>query len=392
MAEQTYRDRWQTAAFRDLAFLTDSHDAKGGRRLVVHEFPGAEQPLVEDLGGKAWDFSLNAYFLGDQYDQDADALLAALNTPGAAWLIHPWLGRLWVRARSWSRRESNNEQGFCTVSMEFVPGGEPLATPTQDQVDTAGGAMNSFADAALADFDLLAMSEEALAAFNEVVTAGMDLIDQAISLSALPLSYAQQLLHGNAAFKTGLSTLATMPGQYASTFRGLIQSIGLGADDAGLPATDRPRWVSRLSMLAVSASQPALMTPAGVRIIDTTVRHNVSAAGALQSRLLLSAAMQVALADFATEADRHQALQAVDTAYDALLPMLPDAVFQAAVTARTALVEAVMAQDLKPQQVRDVASALPSTVLAHRLQVDEAAFLALNSVRHPLFVRGRVYG
>ena len=50
MAEQSYRDRWQTAQFRNIEFLTDSHDAKGGRRLAVHEFPGAEQPLVERLG------------------------------------------------------------------------------------------------------------------------------------------------------------------------------------------------------------------------------------------------------------------------------------------------------------------------------------------------------
>lgn len=388
----SYQDRWQTAAFRTLEFLTDSHDAKGGRRLAVHEFPGAEQPLVEDLGGQAWDWSLNAYFIGADYDTECDTLIAELNKPGADWLIHPWLGRLWVRARGWSRRESNNEQGFCTLVIEFVPGGEQPATPTQDKTDTAQAAIDGLADAAEADFDLLAMGEEALTAFNTAVSAGMSIIDQAISLSALPLTYAQRLLRGSAAFKTALTTLAAVPGQYANAFRSLTNSMGLGADEDGLPATDRPRWVSRLSALAVSKAQPVLLTPSGTVIIDPVVRSNLQRESVLQSRLLLSAALQVALVDYATEADRDQALRAVDAAVDTLLPALPDLVFQAAVSARTALIEAVMAQDLKPQQIRDVVQPLPSTVLAHRMQIDEAVLIARNGVRHPLFVRGRVYG
>ena len=388
----SYQDRWQTARFRDIEFLTDSHDAKSGRRLAVHEFPGAELPVVEDLGGQANGWTLNAYFIGADYDTECDALISKLNKPGADWLIHPWLGRLWVCTRSWSRRETNAEQGFCTLTIEFVPGGEPPPAATQDKVDTAQAAIDGLADAAEADFDLLAMGEEVLTAFNQAVDAGMALVDQAISLSALPLSYAQRVLRGSAAFKTGLATLARVPWQYASTLRSVTNSIGMGADDVELPATDRPRLVSRLSALAVSKSKPALLTADGTAIIEPVLRSNLQADSALQSRLLLSAAMQVALVTFTTEADRDQALQAVAVAYDALLPTLPDAVFQTAVSARTALMEAVMAQDLKPQQIRDVVSPLPSTVLAHRMQIDEAVLIARNGVRHPLFVRGRVYG
>lgn len=388
----SYQDRWQTAAWRDIEFLTDSHDAKFGRRLAVHEFPGAELPVVEDLGGQANGWSINAYFLGADYDTECDALISELNKPGADYLIHPWLGRLWVRARSWTRRETNQEQGFCTLTIEFVPGGELPPTPSQDKVDWAIYAVDGFADAAVADFDLLAMGADAVSAFTGMVQSGMALLDQAISLTALPLTYAQQLLHGSAAFTTTLTTLVAVPGSYANAFRSLTNSFGLGADASGLAAITRPRLITRLSALAVARSQPGVMTAAGVRLIDPIVLSNLRADGALQGRLLLCAAMQVALADFTTEADRDISLQAVDAAYDTLLPTLPDAVFQAAVSARTALIEAVMAQDLKPQQIRDIVSPLPSTVLAHRLQIDEAALIARNGVRHPLFVQGRVYG
>lgn len=388
MAEQTYRDRWQPAQFRDIEFLTDSHDAKGGRRLVVHEFPGAEQPLVEDLGGKAWDWSLNAYFLGDSYDLEADALIGKLNQAGADWLIHPWLGRLWVRPRSWSRRDSNNENGFCTVSIEFVPGGEEPATPSRDKVDWAIYRGSVVSSAAIDDFDLLAMSADGLNAFVSTVQGGLEYVRQAISFATLPLTWSQQIMGVISGVKGDIATLAAIPGHYAAALFGLTNSIGLGADDAGLADTDRPRVVSRLTALA---ARPAYVI-SGVAATDSAVRANLVAEQALQSRLFLAAAMQVALADYRTEADRDAVLSAVDTAYDALLPTLPDAVFQAVVSARVALIEAVMAQDLKPQVIKDVVSPLPSTVLAHRLQVDEDVFMARNAVRHPLFVGGRVYG
>ncbi|WAR45467.1 DNA circularization N-terminal domain-containing protein [Methylomonas rapida] len=393
----SYQDRWQTAQFRDLEFLTDSHDAKGGRRLAVHEFPGAEWPVVEDLGGQANGWTLNAYFIGANYDTACDALIAELIKPGAEWLIHPWLGRLWVRARSWSRRETHQEQGFCTLAIEFVPGGEPPPVAEPDKVDAAAAAIEGFADAAEADFDLLAMSADGLNAFVSTVQGGLEMVRQAISFAALPLSWAQQALNLVSGFKGDVGSLAATPDRYAATLRSLTHAVGLGdiqgntSADAGgisLSASDRPRWVSRLTALS---SRPVYVVT-GVAATDSAVRGNLAREQALQSRLFLATAMQATLVDFAAEADRDAALQSIDAAYDALLPALPDAVFQAAISARAALMDAVMAQDLKPQQIRDIVSPLPSTVLAHRMQIDEAVLIARNGVRHPLFVRGRVYG
>nr|VFK65205.1 MAG: DNA circularisation protein N-terminus [Candidatus Kentron sp. TUN] len=106
-------DRMVRASFRGLEFLTDSHEAKGGRRLVVHEFPGAEAPLVEDMGAEAWNWRLNAYFIGKDYDLVRNGFLAKLSEPGADWLTHPWLGRLWVRARTWQTKETNEQGGIA---------------------------------------------------------------------------------------------------------------------------------------------------------------------------------------------------------------------------------------------------------------------------------------
>ena len=40
----SWRDRLQKGRFRGAAFLIESHDAGGGRRLALHEFPLRDEP------------------------------------------------------------------------------------------------------------------------------------------------------------------------------------------------------------------------------------------------------------------------------------------------------------------------------------------------------------
>ena len=81
---------------------------------------------------------------------------------------------------------------------------------------------------------------------------------------------------------------------------------------------------------------------------------------------------------------------------DALLPKSSDTLFEAAVQARTHLMEALAAQHLAPTQRIALVRSLPATLLAYQLGVNEEDFLVRNAVnpstRHPLFVTGVVYG
>ncbi len=384
----TWLDRMSRGSFRGFEFLTESHDAKGGRRLAVHEFPGAEVASVQDLGGKAWDWKLNAYFIGPDYDLERNGFLAKLAEPGADWLTHPWLGLLWVRAHTWSIHESTDKGGYCVISIEFVPGGDSVQ-PTPDMVDVAFDRSRKLADAVEGDFGLEPMSADGMTAFIAAVHQKLEVLRQVISLATLPLTWANQIKGLIAGVKGDLAVLMGMPAAYASAFRGLTNALGGGADSSGLADTDRPRVVSRIARVATAKNTVAL---SGVAATDGAVRRNLLREEALRSRLLVTSAAQVAMADYRAEADRDAALASVVSAIDALLPSLPDPVFQAAVAARTSLIEALLAQDLKPATYRDVTAPLPAIVLAHRLGVDEAVFLARNAVRHPLFVRGRVYG
>ncbi|API77957.1 hypothetical protein AC251_26015 (plasmid) [Ralstonia pseudosolanacearum] len=385
----TWEDRLVGASFRGVDFLTESHEARGGRRLVVHELPGAEEPEVEDLGAKAWDWKLSAYFIGPDYDLERDAFLERLNQPGADWLTHPWLGEKWVRARDWSVHESNDKGGYCVFTIEFVPGGGTVAAGKTDAVDVAYDCTEKLADAAMNDFTLESMSFDGMTAFVAAVHQRLETLRQVISLATLPLTWASQVMNLIAGAKGDLATLMAMPSAYANALRSLTNSLGGGADDTDYPDTSRVRVAARIASVATA---PAPLALSGVASTDGAVRRNLLREEALRGRLLVTAATEIAMADYRAEADRDAALGAVVAALDALLPNMPDPVFEAAVAARAAVIEALLAQDLRPAATRDVTNPLPAIVLAHRLGVDESVFLVRNAVRHPLFVKGRVYG
>ena len=386
-----WQERLVKASIRGFDFLTDSHDAKGGRRLVVHEYPGAEEPLVEDMGGKAWDWKLNAYFIGLDYDLERNGFLAKLNEPGATWLMHPWLGLLWVRAHNWSLHESNDKGGYGTVAIDFVPGGEQPYAVQVDKVDVAYARIITFSDAAQDDFAAKQrpLSATAMTAFLAAVNQKLEVLRTVISLATLPLTWASQVQNLIAGVKGDLATLMALPQAYANAFGSLANTLGLGSDTDDFSDSSRTRLISRLVSTAKTSNHDGLSS---VLASDSAAQYNLTQESALRSRLLIAAAAQIALADYQAEADRDAALASVVSAIDALLPSLPDTVFQAAVAARTALIEALLAQDLLPATERDVTGPIPAVVLAYRMEVDESAFLARNAVRHPLFVTGHVYG
>lgn len=380
----SWRDRLTTASIRGFEFLTDSHDAKGGRRLVVKQFPGADVPEVEDLGADAWDWRLTAYFIGPDYDLERNGFVAKLAEPGATWLNHPWLGMLWVRAHKWALHDANDKGGYGTVVIDFVEGGGS-AQPTTDRVDTAYDRIAAFSDASASAFELETMTAGGMTQFIAAVSNKLEVLRSAISLATLPLTWASQIRTTILGIKIDLAALAALPASYATALRGLADDIGLGSDRDDVADTDRPRLVRGL-VQAVSAGAVASTTT------DPAVRRNLAREDALRSQLLVAAVAQVAMADYRAAVDRDAALDGAVAAIDALLPALSDDLFQAAVSARVALINALLAQDLAPALERDVVGPLPAAVLAYRLGVDESVFLARNRVRHPLFVSGHVYG
>ena len=372
----SWRDRLQKASFRGFDFLTDGHEAKHGRRLVVHEFPGADDPRIEDLGGKAREWRVNAYFVGANYDLARNRFLTLLAEGGAYWLTHPWLGRVWVRARDWSVSESNERGGICTVAVDFVHGGMAPSAPAVDKVDAAASSVRAASAAVVSDFALQPAPADMATQLRAVVYGQLEGLRRVVSLSALPTAAASQVVAAIQAVKGDIATLLAAPASYATALQSIADQIGAAE---GLMDSDRVRVVVRMGVVAQ-------------RAVVSSTDANVTAEATLRARLLAIASAEIALADYATAAARDAALAASVAALDALLGDMDDGVFDATWALRTGLIEALQSQALDPAQVRDVVQPLPATLLAHRLDVDEDVFIAANGVTHPLFVAGRVYG
>lgn len=388
----SWRDDLTTASFRGFDFLTENHDAKGGRRLVVHAFPHSDNVEVEDFGLKAGAWRVNAYFIGENYHLEANGFTEKLATKGAEWLNHPWLGQLWVRAIDWSRSESNDKGGYCAISIDFVPGGRAPYAPTIDKVDVAYSRVNELHTAIVDDFALEPMSNDGMTTFIADIHKHLEGLRNVISLTTLPLTWANQVLNVVAGVKNDINVLMQVPGQYAAALGSFADVLGFGANalDEDVGSSTRTRAVARLTSTAINP--PVIDIASTAVTVSAPYKINTAREAALRSQMLVVAAAQMAMADYDNANSRDAVLDSLLSAFDALLPSMSDAVFQAAVSARMALIEALLDQNLSPQVSRDIANPLPSVLLAHQMGIDEGVFIAQNGVRHPLFVVGRVYG
>lgn len=82
------------ASFRGIEFEVTATGDDIERAVVAHEYPYVDGASVEDMGRGARRISMSAVFYGDTYESDLLRLLAALDIPGAAELIHPVFGAI----------------------------------------------------------------------------------------------------------------------------------------------------------------------------------------------------------------------------------------------------------------------------------------------------------
>lgn len=133
----SWRDRIDpelTGSFRGVSFHVERADTQGGRRWLVHEYPRRDRPYTEDMGRRAKEWRLTFFVAGDDYDRERDALIEALDAPGAATLVHPYLGSFSAVATDVRWSESTRDGGVCSFQVTFAESGEEAFPATT--VDT----------------------------------------------------------------------------------------------------------------------------------------------------------------------------------------------------------------------------------------------------------------
>lgn len=122
---------WQTelkqASFRGIPFFVQSGDMPFGRRKVSHEYPFRDTNFSEDIGKKARAFSINAYVMGDDYLDQMDRLVSAIeDNKEAGTLILPTMGSMLVNPGPCRRMFDNQTGGLEYLELNFEQAGQRI--------------------------------------------------------------------------------------------------------------------------------------------------------------------------------------------------------------------------------------------------------------------------
>lgn len=423
-----WRDRLMRGAWRMIPFHLEEHTLSGGRRVAVHEFPGRDDSLCEDLGRKPRRFAMRWLVAGSDYFSWRDEMRAALEQAGPGDLRHPYLGEICCCVEDFSLRESKEEGGVCWFDVTLVEATSRLRQVTE--VDHAG-AVRTATEAVKVEVAAATMAE--VAVVKRTVSSSTDesgvpiIVEQhtprselgiAASLSALSGSLAQMrgqisaLQDRAAAIGAAASGLMGQAAALSKTPTAMVSAV-IGVVDALLSAMVDGAQLATLGALAAKVGadwdDPLQGRPA---VASAWAPKAASADRAAQARTqaaiirLVKASFAAAMADaaadaeFATVDEASAVSSAICALVDDVLAHLPEDASQEA--ARQALVALRVAScrqldsavaDLPRLQAHTPIGTICALVLAQQLYGDAARaqeIIAINRLPSPLFVQGGV--
>jgi prophage DNA circulation protein len=177
----SWRDNLTFAFYRGIPFFVEKHEFTFGRRIDVKELTNSNNVVVRDKGGLAERFNITAYLVqnadnGWDYFDARNALIEALRLSGRAELVHPFLGRIYVRVDgAVSLKEDLHEGGYCEFDIPFVQDKEPWSTPTepayrQNILAAAKRARSLSADANLARQQAISVTSKVLLTSRNIIS------------------------------------------------------------------------------------------------------------------------------------------------------------------------------------------------------------------------------
>lgn len=441
----SFRTEFLPAAFRGVPFVVSDATTKVGRRVVMHEFPFADQPQSEDLGRKAGEFSVEGFLIGDDYLGEMRRLIGALTEPGPGTLEHPSMGTMQVvLPHPGSLRESFiQKRGMVSFSLVFVEVGEAALysfaeVDTQQAVEDAADDAYEPIETDFADeFSVDGAPAWSIQSVIDEVGRINDVVSDVRAALRFDLSALSQLVRAGSMLKANLRGLLATPSAFFTELSGQLRAlVGLfdfsGARGASTSSSSSRRALGALlsssfgTTVATSASTTFFgnaSTPSNpMRVLlplatygkagapyarpaiptNTPVRRrqaaNHAALFALVARCAVVEAVRSSIYIPFASADESIAVR--DALYDALDEVMldaPDAVYTALHDLRSAMVRDITARGADLAQLSKITlpASVPAQVLAFRLYGAgkfAAELVERNqapaTVLHPLFVPG----
>ena len=211
-------------------FIVDSATLSGGHRVVRHEYPLRDEGYSENMGRLMRSWSINALVIGDDHIDKRDALIAAMEAPEPAELIHPYYGSEFVQVESWTCTDSENHGGVSYFVINYTE-----ATKEESPIVADNGlvllaeAKSSFIDGLIDNF---------MAAWD-IVNAGIELAESVIEFTENIVNGITSVIRGLSgggklsgllshvmSLKTSIKALINSPKLLAQELTGLLSSFG----------------------------------------------------------------------------------------------------------------------------------------------------------------------
>jgi prophage DNA circulation protein len=338
------------------------------------------------MGRKAREYKVEAYILGANYMAGRDDLITALETAGAAQLVHPYHGTVNVTAMpDCQLTESTREGGMAKFSITFLEAGKQTEPTTSDNTEAALVNQQNACDKSYGEdfgetFDVAGQPDF-------VVDDALENTDDLLSLPEMdlgnldwiradPLSTIQGLLPEN------LMTSLAAPLAFAAGLLALVRKAG------------------DLESLFTFAA--GLLDDADSAVVTTPSRQQLVANQAGLGNLMLQGATSRRIFDLATSApatvDEARAVRnEIVSRSDVVLfsPGVSQAASEAMIQLRTNALEHLAATTVGLPQLVTVTrqATAPAVVLAHDFYGDswlaqglDADLVTRNDVHHPGFV------
>ena len=370
----SWLDKLQPAKFRGILFYVDSAETTAGRKTVEHNFPGKDINYIEDLGRATRKFNFEAYFLGNDYNVQRDALITAFETGGEGDLNHPYLGDFKVKLIGVARiRETSADGGYCSMSLQFSES-EPPAVPaqviaTQDALlDRVNDAIDNIVDAFEAVFDTLAKGQEVIDDISATVNNAVVAIETVKSYGKKLLSIQDSISN----LKNNFLALVTSASDMAQAFNNIFTadvSIEAVTENLALKDFQKDEVINEPSNAALSLLIRQFAVIGAANVIPNIEFETTTQAAEIRDLISL------AIDDLMDEAD--------NDFYDQLYAL------------RGALLKDIETRSLNLPQIliKTFPDTLPSLFIAYDLYEDiEKApdLVERNNIVHPGFVPGGV--
>ncbi len=405
----TWRDQLMPATLDGVAFEYRQVQDTAGRRTALFEYPGGEEPYIEDLGPHAKQWRLEAFLIGENYHVTLQELEDVLNTPGVRKFNHPYRGELPAKLLGkYTTTHSDQEGGMVKISFTLVEAGQgfPLIA-----VDTPAkvGILSGLAIKALEDktrFSLLGAIKDLIGAVLGALGKALSAINKVNGKIAAGLSVIDDAAFLVDSIGDGLTELLNTPGALMNKLNNLLDKV-LSLVTDFLPGTaeiDVVEPVFPQADILMDAFAELFVIEAEASVIPTATEQaelEVAAMAAITLNIkgatlaLTSAAVADLELDSATQAAQVQ--ETLAAGYDEVLasPDMDPEIFEIFAALKAATVEHLStAQRNLPTLASYLPrQTLPALVVAYEVHGDarrEAEIVRRNNVKHPAFLGGGI--